>query len=93
MSDETTPGQFDAINKRLDAGDDRMGRIEDSLKKNTEATERIERSTAGLLEWLNAFEGTFKVLNGIAKLAKPVGVLAGAVAAVMGLWFAFRGHR
>jgi len=93
MSDETTPGQFDAINQRLDAGDGRMKRIEDSLALNTAATERIERSTAGLLEWLDAFEGAFKVLNGIARLAKPIGVLAGAVAAVVGLWLAFRGQK
>jgi hypothetical protein len=94
MSDETTPGQLDEINRRLDNGDERMKRIEDNLATNTAATKRIEAGMSGLpelLEWSRAFEGAFKVLNGIGKLAKPVTYIAGACAAIAGAWIAFKG--
>lgn len=94
MNDETIPGQLDdfreTVDARFKAGDDRMGRIEADLKTNTAATARIDTNTAVLLEWLQAFEGAFKLLNGLGKLAKPVAVIAGAATAVGGAWLFFK---
>lgn len=96
MSDsaETVPGQLEdlkqSVDARFKAGDERMGRIEASLKTNTEATQRIDTNTGVLLEWLQAFEGAFKLLNGLGKLAKPVGIIAAAASAIVGTWALFK---
>lgn len=91
---ETIPGQLESLSQSVDArfkaGDERMGRIEASLKTNTEATQRIDTNTGVLLEWLQAFEGAFKLLNGLGKLAKPVGIIAGALSAIGGAWLLFK---
>jgi len=98
MFDDTTAGQRDAINERLDEGDRRMSAmesrlsaIEGNLKANTEATTRIERNTAAMVEWSHAFEGALKVLEGIARLAKPIGVIVAVFTAIAGFYLALKG--
>jgi hypothetical protein len=83
---------------RLDAGDQRMGRIEgdvaavrEELAANTEATRQVAANTADLVEFFQAVQGAFKVLNVIAKLAKPLGAIATATAAGLGVWSAVKG--
>ena len=91
MTAETQPGELlEAVNKRLDDGDARMGRIEASLKANTEATQRVEANTADLVEAFANLRGAFKVFNWIGKAAKPLGYIAGAAAAIVSLWTAFK---
>lgn len=65
------------------------------LKANTDATKRIDENTAGMVLWMNNFEGAFNVLAGIGKLAKPLAIIAAAVisvsAAVTLAWLALKG--
>lgn len=88
--EKTVPGQLDTINARLDEGEIRMGRLERSLAENTAATKRVEANTAELIEWSKAFQGAFKVLDGMGKLAKPVTAIVGVVAACAAAWAAFK---
>lgn len=78
------------VHERLNGGEDRFGRIEKELQVNTEATRRIEANTSDLVEFFQAAQGAFKVLNWIARLAKPVGYIAGALASVAALWAAWK---
>lgn len=96
MSEDTVPGQLDEIQDRLRGGERRMAAIElslthgekrmsameISLSENTASTKRIETNTADLLDWMHAFQGALKVLEGFARLAKPIGVILGVIAAV-----------
>ena len=66
--------------------------MQKSLAENTESTKRIEASIVDLLDWVNAFQGAFKVLNGIGKLAKPMGYILGLMAGVSAGWVALKGY-
>lgn len=102
MSDDSTPmplehgdERFDRIEKQLKSGQARMAAIEIGLAENTTTTNRIDKSTAGMVEWMNNFEGAFKVLEGIGKLAKPLAIIAAAIitvsSAVTLTWLAIKG--
>jgi len=80
-----------AIHARLDEGDERMARIEKSLAANTAATARVESNTSDLVDLFVSFKGAFKVLEGLGKIAKPVGAVVGLGAALLSLWAAFKG--
>lgn len=82
--------KFEEVQKRLDAGDSRMSRIEQNLTDNTNATARIEANTSDLVEAFSNLKGAFKVLNWIGKFARPLGYIAGFVAAVASLWTAYK---
>ena len=100
----TVSDDFLVIHQRLQAGADRMAqiedalaintettqRIEDKLAENTASTKRIEGGTADLLEFLDAAKGAFKVLNWIARMARPIGWIALAFGSVMGAIAAFK---
>lgn len=95
----------EAVDARLDAGNHTMKglRIDldvqtvsiDAMKldlaANTAATNGVKADTSELVELLRSFKGAFKVLDMIAKLARPLGVLAMAVVAFAGLFSAFKG--
>jgi len=92
----TAPGtephpEITAIQARLDAGDERMARIERSLELNTAATKRVETNTSDLVDLFISFKGAFKVLEGLGKIAKPVAAVVGLGAALLSLWAAFKG--
>ena len=91
-SNEVHPGAR-TINARLDAGDERMTRIESDLRTNTAATEQIRSNTADLVEFFQAAQGAFKVLNWIGRAAKPLTYIATLCASLWGLWLATRGHK
>jgi hypothetical protein len=82
--------RLDAMEKRLEDGDTRMGQIEQSLKQNTESTQRVEKNTGDLVEAFNSLKGGFKVLQILGKVAAPVGAIIGAGVAA---WAAFKGGR
>jgi hypothetical protein len=93
----TVPGGL-GIRARFDAGDQRMGRIEgdlaavrEELAENTRATKEVVTNTADLVEFFQAAQGAFKVLNWIGRVAKPVSTIAAAFAAVIGVWSAVKG--
>jgi hypothetical protein len=83
--------EIEAIHVRLDAGDDRMARIEANLKTNTEATARVEGNTSDLVDLFASARGAFKVLEGLGKLAKPAMYITGATSAVLTLWVSLKG--
>lgn len=51
----------------------------------------LQANTAGIIETFDALSGGFKVLTAIGKLARPIGWIAGAVAALIALWAAIHG--
>ncbi|WP_020722921.1 hypothetical protein [Variovorax atrisoli] len=76
---------------------DRVGNLEEGfgtfqteLAENTAATKRIEGNTAELIEAFANVKGAFKVLNWIGKFARPLGYIAGLLAAVASLWTAYK---
>ncbi len=90
----------DTIDRRLDKGAQRMGRIESDvaavraeLQDNTRTTNQLAASTADLVEFFEAMRGAFKVLNWIGKLAKPLGAIAALGAAVLAAVGAAKGMR
>lgn len=103
MSDEiiTSPvplDRLDAIDARLNAGDERMARIEKCLSANSEATQRSESKIDGLVEGMsglneawNAMSGAWKVFNWIGKAAKPLAYIVGAITAVIAMITAIKG--
>ena len=90
----------DTIDRRLDKGAQRMGRIESDvaavraeLQDNTRTTNQLAASTADLVEFFEAMRGAFKVLNWIGTLAKPLGAIAALGAAVLAAIGAAKGMR
>ncbi len=94
----TVPGAL-SIRARLDAGDQRMGRIEgdvaavrEELAENTRATKEVASNTAELVELFQSFKGAIKVLNWFGKLAKPMAYIVGLGTALLGFWTALKGR-
>lgn len=85
------PSWASAVDRRLDIGGKRMQALEDELQRNTEATERIEKSVRELLAWLEACRGAIRVLNAVGSLARPLAYVAGLATAVGSAWAAWRG--
>lgn len=82
-----------ALKERLDQGDERFARVEKELAENTAATQRIEASTAEMVEFFSAMKGAFKVLNWVGAAAKPIGAIVAAFTAISVAWATFRGHK
>lgn len=81
----------ESVNKRLEEGDDAMKGLRKDLDENTSATKRVEANTQALVDLLNNAQGAFRVLEMLAKLAKPLGAIAMATAAFVGLWSSLKG--
>ena len=63
----------------------------EGLRENTEATKRIEKNTAGLVETFEALSGGFRVLAWIGKAAVPIAIIWGGVKAyTIGLFAGFK---
>lgn len=90
LVDATTAG---TLRERLDAGDERMTRIEGGLEANTRLTQQLASNTAEIVEFFDAMRGAFRVLNWIGKLARPLAAIATLAASVAGLWAVMRGHK
>lgn len=86
-----TAADLHIIHERLNAGDQRMSRIEDSIAAQEKASQATAHSTAELVEMFQAFQGAFKVLQYVGALAKPLGVIAGFIAAAYGFWASLKG--
>lgn len=101
------PSTVHAINEQLVVGELRMGRIEGDvsdlrddmtvvrrdLAANTEATQRLDKSTADLVEFLQAMKGMFKVLDWFGRMAKPIASIFALGTAAMALYAAWKGHK
>lgn len=84
-----TPGSA-SIKERLDAGDARMTRIEQSLAENTQATRATAESTSELVELLQACKGAIKVFEYIGKLATPLGAILKVGLVTAAIWAAIK---
>lgn len=60
------------------------------LAENTNATKRIEASTAEMLDVFESWKGAMKVLNWIGKAAKPIGYVVGLGASIAAFWAALK---
>jgi CII-binding regulator of phage lambda lysogenization HflD len=60
-----------------------VANLEDNLQKNTEETEKLTEKVSELLEVFRDFQGAQRVLEQIARVAKPLIYLLGAIAAAL----------
>lgn len=101
MGDEACNGlgsePLAVISRRFDDGDARMQGIETDvaalrkeLEANTAATRAVTENTNELVELFRAAQGAFKVLNWLARVAKPLIYIVGLGTALLGLWSALR---
>lgn len=66
----------------------RHAELKTRLDENTALTGEVKRDTAGLVEAWTAIAGGMKVLGWLGRVAKWFGVIAGAIAASGGAWYA-----
>lgn len=71
----------DDVNRRFDAGSDKMNSLHQELQANTAATQQVQADTAELVQWLKSLKGAFAVFDVIGKAAKPFSYIAGACTA------------
>lgn len=81
----------ESIDKRLDDGAHAMKGLRIDMDENTRATNGIKKDTSEVVELLHSVKGAFRVLEMLAKLARPLGYLAAAGAAFWGLFTAIKG--
>ena len=78
------------VDRRLKAGDARMQALAAALDANTTATAEIKTDTGELVDLLHSVKGAFRVLDMLARLARPLGFLAAAFASFYALVTAFK---
>ena len=90
----------DTIDRRLDKGAQRMGRIESDLsamrsklESNAASMQKVLDSTTEIVSFFDSMRGAMRVLDWIGKLARPVAGVVGLCAALVALWSAIRGAR
>ncbi len=86
------------IDERLAAGDERMQKIEQSLKEAAQVTGKIEddlhrntQATTEVLDILAAAKGAFRFFGAVGSVARWTGGIAAALLAVWGLVIAALG--
>jgi hypothetical protein len=90
VTNDPTATDFGELTGRVGNLEEGFGTFKAELADNTAATKRIEANTSDLVEAFANLKGAFKVLNWIGKFARPLGYIAGAVAAVVSLYTAFK---
>lgn len=68
----------------------RVGKVEQELADNTASTRRVEQNTKELVEAFVNLQAALKVLNWIAACVKPIGYIAVAITAIIGLYTAYK---
>lgn len=79
------------VNKRFNQGSERMAAIERDLKAATQELQERNQQIAELLEFFTAMKGAFKVLNWVAKIAKPLAAIVMLGGACVSFWAAIKG--
>lgn len=86
------------VDKCLGDGAETMRQLRADVAENTRQThathlqaQATNANTSEVVDLLNSFKGAFKVLESLGKLARPLGFIAAAVAAFVGLWAAIKG--
>jgi hypothetical protein len=77
---------------QLLVGAQRMARLEDAVAANTALTQQVHSDTADLVRWIHDIQGATRVLVAVGKLARPLGYLVAALAAMTAFWAAVKGH-
>lgn len=90
VTNDPTTTDFGELSGRVGNLEEGFGNFKAELADNTAATKRIESNTADLVEAFANLKGAFRVLNWIGKFARPLGYIAGAIAAVVSLYTAFK---
>lgn len=98
MSDEpiTIPAQLDrewkkSLGDRLTRQDELLEALNERMEAQEMSTDRLCTDTSELLEFFRNMKGAFNVFNMVGKLAKPIGAIAGAGAALWSLFTFYRG--
>ena len=81
----------DKVDRRLEDGDNRMQTMADGLDENTRATQAIKADTEELVDLLHSVKGALKMLDMLARLARPLGFLAAAGASFYAFYVALKG--
>lgn len=81
---EVSREEFLNLVKRQDEADRRDQEMSRDIKQ-------IRCDTSEVVETFRAVSGGIKVLQGLGSLAKPIGYIAAAVAAVLGAWATLKG--
>ncbi len=79
------------VDERLNDGSATMRKLSAELKANTETTNQVQANTSEVVDLLRSFQGAFRVLAMIGKLAKPLGYIAMACSAILAFWAALKG--
>jgi hypothetical protein len=89
-----------AVERRFAEGSQTMAAMRDELRTNTQATaatQEIAQATQArveeMLDFFESMKGAWKFFDLLGRLAKPVGAIAMAGAAVYSLWSAVKGHK
>lgn len=90
--DKQLAQRVEQLERRYGVQEGRLGTVEKKLDENTAATLQVQSNTGEIIELFNAAKGAFSVLERLGKLARPIGYIAAAVAAVAGLWASIKGH-
>lgn len=80
-----------AVFQRLVEGDKRMGNIESDVAAIRKEQHQLRMKVTDLLEFFEAMQGAFKVLNWIGAFARPVAAIIGLGVALTGAWTVVRG--
>ncbi|BDB69143.1 hypothetical protein Cthiooxydans_15550 [Comamonas thiooxydans] len=86
------------VNKRFNQGSERMAAIERDLKvlaqglhEERQELQELKQQLAEMLEFFTAMKGAFKVLNWVAKVAKPLAAIVMLGGACVSFWAAIKG--
>ncbi|ACY34299.1 hypothetical protein [Comamonas thiooxydans] len=79
------------MNERFDKGSERMAAIERDLKAVAQELQELKQQLAEMLEFFTAMKGAFKVLNWVAKIAKPLAAIVMLGGACVSFWAAIKG--
>lgn len=89
--DELPAATRQQINERFDKGSERMAAIERDLKTVAQELQELKQQLAEMLEFFSAMKGAFKVLNWVAKVAKPLAAIVMLGGACVSFWAAIKG--
>jgi len=82
--------RYEEIERRFAEGADEMQRLREEIKGVSNTVSTILCDTKELVGLLNNAKGAFRVLNGIAALAKPITAIVVLCTAIWGAIFTFK---
>lgn len=80
-----------AVHERLNDGSKKMDQLRADLDANTATTQQIKADTSEVIELLHSVKGAFRVLDMLARLARPLGYLAAAGSSLYAMFSVIKG--